>query len=81
MMNDLQLQKDVAQALHWEPSIHHENIGVSVKNGVVELDGHVETFYEKWGAERAAMNVANVKAVASEIKVETPTMPRKRTRI
>jgi osmotically-inducible protein OsmY len=72
MMNDPQLQKDVEQALHWEPSIHHENIGVSVKNGVVELDGHVETFYEKWGAERAAMNVANVKAVASEIKVETP---------
>jgi osmotically-inducible protein OsmY len=46
MMNDSQLQKDVEQALHWEPSIDNENIGVSVKNGVVELDGHVETFYE-----------------------------------
>jgi osmotically-inducible protein OsmY len=33
----------------------------------------VDSFYEKWAAERAAMRVSKVKAVASEIKVELPS--------
>jgi VCBS repeat-containing protein len=72
MKNDEQLQLDVEQELHWEPSVRAEQIGVSVKGGVVELDGHVDSYYEKWAAERAAMRVSNAKAVASEIKVELP---------
>jgi len=70
MKNDFQLKNDVEQELRWDPSVHAEQIGVSVKSGVVELDGHVESYYEKWAADRAAMRVAEVKAVASEIKVE-----------
>lgn len=73
MKNDAQLQSDVEQELRWEPSVHAEQIGVSVKSGVVELDGNVDSYYEKWAAERAAMRVSNVKAVASEIKVELPS--------
>ncbi len=73
MKNDEQLKADVEQELRWEPSIHAENIGVSVKDGVVELDGHVDSLYEKWGAERAAMRVSNAKAIASEIKVDLPS--------
>jgi osmotically-inducible protein OsmY len=71
--NDEQLQSDVEQELRWDPSIRAERIGVSVKSGVVELDGHVESFYEKWAAERAAMRVTNAKAIASEIKVDLPS--------
>jgi osmotically-inducible protein OsmY len=73
MKNDEQLKSDVEQELRWEPSVRAEQIGVSVKNGVVELDGQVDSYYEKWGAERAAMRVSNVKAIASEIKVELPS--------
>ncbi len=73
MKSDEQLQFDVEQELRWEPSVHAEQIGVSVKSGVVELDGHVDSYFEKWAAERAAMRVSNVKAVASEIKVELPS--------
>jgi len=73
MKNDEQLQLDVEQELRWEPSVRAEQIGVSVKGGVVELDGHVESYYEKWGAECAAMRVSNAKAVASEIRVELPS--------
>lgn len=73
MKNDQQLQSDVEEELHWEPSVHAEQIGVSVKDGVVELDGHVDSYYEKWAAERAAMRVSNAKAVASEIKVALPS--------
>ena len=70
--NDADLQHDVEEELRWDPSIHAEQIGVSVKNGVVELDGHVDSLWEKWAAERAAMRVANVESVASEIKVDPP---------
>ena len=72
MTNDRQLQRDVEQELAWEPSINAEQIGVSVKDGVVELDGHVGSYYEKQAAERAALRIANVKAIASEIRVELP---------
>jgi osmotically-inducible protein OsmY len=73
MKNDLQLQTDVEQELRWEPSVRSEQIGVSVKSGVVQLDGHVDSYFEKWAAERAAMRVSNTRAVASEIKVEMPS--------
>ena len=73
MKNDAQLKSDVEQELRWDPSVHAEQIGVSVKNGVVELDGHVDSYYEKWAAERVALRVSDVKAVASEIKVELPS--------
>src|SRR5579864_8682579 len=73
MKNDAELQHDVQEELRWDPSIHGERIGVSVKNGVVELDGHVDSVWDKYGAERAAMRVAKVKAVASEIKVDPPS--------
>ena len=71
--NDADLQHDVQEELRWDPTIHAERIGVSVKNGVVELDGHVDSLWDKYGAERAAMRVAQVKAVASEIKVDPPS--------
>jgi len=73
MKNDAQLQTDVEQELRWEPSVRAEQIGVTVKNGVVELDGQVDNYFEKWAAERAAMRVSNARAVASEIKVEMPS--------
>jgi osmotically-inducible protein OsmY len=66
------LKSDVEAELRWEPSVRAEQIGVSIKNGIVELDGHVGSFYEKWGAERAALRVANVKSIASEIIVDFP---------
>jgi len=66
------LQNDVEQELRWDPSVCAEKIGVSVNKGVVELDGHVGSFYEKWAAERAALRVLNVTSVASEIVVDLP---------
>jgi osmotically-inducible protein OsmY len=74
MKKDADLQHDVQEELRWDPSIHAaERIGVSVKNGVVELDGHVDRVWDKYAAERAAMRVARVKGVASEIKVDPPS--------
>jgi VCBS repeat-containing protein len=73
MTTDKELQDAVEQELRWEPSVHAEHIGVSVNHGIVQLDGHVNGYHEKWAAEHATMRVANVKAVASELKVELPS--------
>lgn len=66
------LRNDVQDALRYEPRIHAERIGVSVRNGVIELNGHVDSFYEKWAAEDAAIRVANVESIASGIIVDLP---------
>jgi osmotically-inducible protein OsmY len=66
------IKNDVEQELHWEPSVCATRIGVSVNDGVVELDGHVSSLFEKWSAERTALRVANVTSVASELIVDLP---------
>jgi len=69
MKTDAQLQQDVSAELKWEPSIHAARIGVEVKDGVVTLAGQVDSYSEKWNAERAAQRVSGVKAMATELKV------------
>jgi osmotically-inducible protein OsmY len=66
------LRNDVEQELRWDPSVCADKIGVSVNDGVVELDGHVGSLFEKWAAERAALRVLNVTSLASEIIVDLP---------
>jgi osmotically-inducible protein OsmY len=71
-MSDIDLQRDVLDELKWEPSVNAAHIGVSVKDGVVTLSGHVTSFAEKYAAERAAKRVHGVRAVANEIDVKLP---------
>ena len=68
-MTDKELQHNVQQALDWEPSIDSADVGVSVKDGVVNLYGDVRTFSEKAAAERVALRVFGTNAVANEINV------------
>jgi len=70
MKTDTQLQLDVIAELKWEPSINAAQIGVEVKNGIVTLVGHVSSYAEKLGAERAAQRVSGVKALAIEMDVK-----------
>lgn len=58
MKNDSDLQRDVFDELKWEPAVHSTNIGVIVKDGVVTLEGVVDSYPEKWAAERAAKRVS-----------------------
>jgi osmotically-inducible protein OsmY len=68
-MTDRELQEHVQKALDWEPSIDAADIGVSVEGNVVTLRGDVKTYYEKAAAERVALGVYGVKAVANDINV------------
>ncbi|HVW22096.1 MAG TPA: BON domain-containing protein [Opitutaceae bacterium] len=69
MKTDKQLKADIENELGWEPSLKAEKIGVSVNDGIVQLSGQVGSFAEKYAAQRAALRVADVKAVAVEIDV------------
>jgi osmotically-inducible protein OsmY len=72
MKIDKELQKQVMDELIWEPSIDAAGIGVSVDSGVVMLSGTVQSYPEKWAAERATERVKGVKAVTDEIVVRLP---------
>ena len=70
MKTDKQVQQDVMAELGWEPSVNAAQIGVEVSDGVVTLAGHVDSYAEKFNAERAAQRVAGVKAIAVEMDVK-----------
>ena len=73
MKSDLQLKEDVLAELNWDPAVNANDIGVTVKDGVVTLAGHLASYGEKHAAQRAAQRVAGVKALAVEITVQLPS--------
>lgn len=70
MKTNEELQKDVQDAIKWEPLLHAAEIGVTVKDGVVTLTGTVDSFAKKTEAETATKNVAGVKAVVENIEIK-----------
>lgn len=72
MKSDTQLRTDVLAELDWDPAIKAGTIGVTAKEGVVTLTGHLGSHAEKLAAERAAQRVRGVKALAVEITVKLP---------
>jgi osmotically-inducible protein OsmY len=69
---DAGLKASVLAELAWEPSVTAAHVGVTARDGVITLTGHVQRFAEKQAAEFAAMRVKGVKAVAEEIEVKLP---------
>lgn len=72
MSEDLCLRQDVERELGWEPLVRSAEIGVSVKDGIVTLNGVVESHEAKRAAERAAARVQGVRAVSSQLEVAPP---------
>jgi osmotically-inducible protein OsmY len=70
MKTNEELQKDVQNAIKWEPLLHAAEIGVSVKDGVVTLTGNVDSYSKKIEAENATKNIAGVKVVVENIEVK-----------
>jgi osmotically-inducible protein OsmY len=70
---DEELQRDVLAELKWDAQIQPNEIGVSVKDGVVTLTGWVDSYLKKWSAEEAAHKVTGIKAVANDIEIKLPT--------
>jgi osmotically-inducible protein OsmY len=67
---DSALKAQVVEELVWDPAIKETAIGIAVKDGVVTLTGHLDTYAEKDAAMRAVRRVSGVKAIAVEIDVK-----------
>lgn len=70
MKTNEQLQKDVQDAIKWEPLLKAAEIGVIVKDGIVTLTGTVDNYAKKLQAEKAAKSVIGVKALVEELEVK-----------
>jgi osmotically-inducible protein OsmY len=69
MKSNEELQKNVIDAINWEPLLNAAVTGVMAKDGVVTLTGSVNTYAKKAEAGLVAKNVAGVKTVFENIKV------------
>ena len=77
MKNNEELQKDVEDAIRWEPLLDAEEIGVTSKDGVVSISGIVDSYAKKVEAESAAKKVIGVKALVQNIEVKFANSPTK----
>jgi osmotically-inducible protein OsmY len=72
------IRRDVLEELEWDPSIDATQVGVAVAEGIVTLTGTVNSYHEKYMAEKAAKRVGGVRGVANDLKVRVPK-PMERT--
>ena len=70
LKTDEEIQQDVLAELKWDARIRPNEIGVSVKDGIVSLTGWVDSYLKKWTAEDIAHRVSGVKAVANDLEVK-----------
>jgi len=77
MKTDMELQRDVLDAISWEPSISAPDIGVIARDGLVTLIGSVDNLPAKREAEKASLRVSGVKAVVNVIEVRLSTESRR----
>lgn len=69
-MTDREIQEHVHNAIDFDPSIDGANVGVTVDNGIVTLRGDIKSYTEKLAAERLALQIYGVKAVANDLIVK-----------
>lgn len=69
MKTDSQLRRDVEAELQFDPAVRATDVGISVRDGLVTLTGHLTSYSERHAAEQAVLRVAGVRAVALELDV------------
>lgn len=70
MKTDAHIKADVTEELAWDPAVNATGIGVAVRDGVVTLTGHLDSYAEKHAVERAVHRVAGVRGIAVELDVK-----------
>ena len=66
---DTEIAQAVRRALEWDVYVPDEKISTTVSNGVVTLEGRVESWSQHDDAERAVRNLQGVKGVVNRILV------------
>ena len=70
MESDRELLVDVLDELRWDPRVNATDIGATVKDGAVTIDGSVDRFTEALAAERAIKRLPGVKSLTVRIEVK-----------
>jgi osmotically-inducible protein OsmY len=73
MKTNAELQKDIQDAIKWEPLLNAAEIGVIVNDGVVSLTGVVDSYIKKTEAENATKKVLGIKGIVENIEVKFPS--------
>ncbi len=68
-MTDQSLKQSVLDELAWDPSVTEAHIGVTARDGVVTLMGHVASYAERCAVEHAVSRVSGVRAIAEELEI------------
>jgi osmotically-inducible protein OsmY len=71
---DTDVAHAVRNALVWDVFVPDTRIRSTVSDGVVTLDGEVETWTQAEDAEKAVRNLAGVRSVMNLISIEPPTV-------
>lgn len=69
---DTELAQAVRQALEWNTFVPDKRIRSTVSDGVVTLEGEVDTWAQRADAEEAVQNLLGVIAVVNAIKLQPP---------
>ena len=72
MKTDKQIHLDVLEALKFDPQIREQAIAVAVKDGIVTLNGEVESHAQKVTAEQVVKRIIGVRGFAEELQVNPP---------
>jgi osmotically-inducible protein OsmY len=73
---DPEIAHAAARALEWDITVPPDRVRVKVDRGWITLEGQVEWFYQKEGAERAVRRLTGVKGVLNTITLAAQTTPR-----
>ncbi len=68
--SDSEIKQQVLRELKWDSRIAWSEIGVEVLDGIVTLEGTVDSYAKKLAAQEAAHRIAGVLDVANEIEVK-----------
>ena len=71
---DKAIHRKVLEELEWDSRIHANEVGVTVSDGVVTLNGRVASCAAREAAQEAAFHVRGVKAVANDVRVTPPSV-------
>jgi osmotically-inducible protein OsmY len=76
-ITDIELHKDVAEELAFDPRLDADAIAIAVSGGVVTLTGSVKTYLQKLGAEQAVKRVSGVHGIAEELTIDLLALHRR----
>jgi len=73
--SDEDIARAVANVLEWNIAVPHDHVKVQVQDGMVNLSGEVDWWYQKDAAEEAVRKLVGVVLVSNEITIKPAVKP------